>query len=390
MREVAIVGVGLSAWGEVWDQGPVALWTRAALAALADAGVDRVEALTVGCMSSGLLQGQADLGGLLADQLGVGPIPGTRVEVADASGAAALRQAILAVGAGAYDSVLATGVEKLTDVGSAAAQSALATATHQDTEGYQGATLAALFALMATAHMARYGTTRRQLSEVIAKNHAHGALNPAAQFQMRLSPERVESAPLVADPLTLLDCAPLSDGAAALLVVPLDQVKGRRAVRVAASAQASAPLALADRPDLTTLTATARAARLAYAAAGVGPADLALFELHDSHSIAEILATEALGLAAPGQGGPLVASGATRLGGRSPVNPSGGLKARGHAAGASGVAQVVEVVQQLRGEAGARQVPGARLGLAHSMAGTGSSAFVHIFEALSETGGSRS
>jgi len=380
MRDVAVIGVGMNRWGELWEKSYRDIWTEAALEAISDAGVDHVDALYVGCMSGGLFMGQEHLGAALADQLGMGPIPATRVESACASGGLAFREAYLAVASGEHDVVLASGVEKMTDVDGAAATYALSTAADQEYECYQGITFPGLYALMARLHMHRYGTTREQLAEVAVKNHRHGALNPLAQFQFSVTAKQVAESVLVADPLRLLDCSPITDGAAAVVVVPASMAGARHpAVRVAASAAATDTLALHDRDDLCWLKSTDVAARKACAQAGITPADLSFCEVHDCFTIAEILVTEALGLAERGRGGAAAASGETALGGRIPVNPSGGLKAKGHPVGATGIAQIREAVLQLRGEAGERQVKDPKWGLTQNMGGTGASSVVHIF-----------
>jgi acetyl-CoA C-acetyltransferase len=366
MREIAVIGVGMNRWGELWEKSHRQVWTEAALEAVTDAGVDHVDAMYVGCMSSGLFVGQEHLGALLADQLGMGPIPGTRVESACASGGLAFRQACLAVASGAHDIVLATGVEKMTDVDGGAATYALSTAADQEYECYQGVTFPGLYAMMARVHMHRHGTTRRQLADVAVKNHRHGSLNPLAQFPMQVTAEQVESSVMVADPLRILDCSPITDGAAAAIVAPVEiakRLKKDPIIRVAASAHATDSIALHDREDLAWLASTERAARLAYEQAGIGPEQLSFCEVHDCFTIAEILVIEALGLAPRGCGGSAASSGFSALGGKCPVNVSGGLKSKGHPVGATGVAQIREVVVQLRGQAGERQVAGAKVGV---------------------------
>ncbi len=383
MRDVAVVGVGMNRWGELWEKSHRRIWVEAALEAIADAGVDRVDAMYVGCMSGGLFTGQEHLGAMLADQLGMGPIPGTRVESACASGGLAFRQAYLAVASGAHDVVLASGVEKMTDVDGAAATYALSTAADQEYESFHGLTFPGLYAMMARVHMARYGTTDRQLAAVAVKNHRHGKQNPLAQYRDEVTLDQVLGATMVADPLTVLHCSPITDGAAAAVLVPLDMAKRLSAkppVRVAASAHATDTLALHDRADLAWLASTARAAEAAYGQAKIGPGDLSFAEVHDCFTIAEVMVTEALGIADRGKGGGLAESGYTALGGKLPVNPSGGLKSKGHPVGATGVAQVREAVLQLRGEAGPRQVKDAKWGLTQNMGGTGASTVVHIFK----------
>ena len=382
MREVAVVGVGMNRWGELWDKSLRTIWTEAALDAVADAGVKQVDAMYVGCMSGGLFTGQEHLGALLADQLGMGPIPGTRVESACASGGLAFRQAWMAVASGAHDVVLATGVEKMTDVDGAEATYALSTAADQEYECYHGITFPGLYAMMARVHMARYGTTDRQLASVAVKNHRNGKQNPLAQYRDEVTLDQVLGATMVADPLTVLHCSPITDGAAAAILVPLDlarKLSSKPPIRVAASAHATDTLALHDRADVAWLASTAKAAELAYGQAGIGPSDLSFAEVHDCFTIAEVMVTEALGIADRGKGGALAESGYTALGGRLPVNTSGGLKSKGHPVGATGLAQVREAVMQLRGECGPRQVKDAKWGLTQNMGGTGASTVVHVF-----------
>jgi acetyl-CoA C-acetyltransferase len=383
MREIAVVGVGMNRWGELWEKSHRQIWTEAALEAVEDAGVDHVDAMYVGCMSSGLFVGQEHLGALLADQLGMGPIPGTRVESACASGGLAFRQACLAVASGAHDIVLATGVEKMTDVDGGAATYALSTAADQEYECYHGITFPGLYAMMARAHMHHHGTTRRQLADVAVKNHRNGSMNPLAQFPMQVTAEQVEESVMVADPLRILDCSPITDGAAAAIIAPVEvarQLKKEPIIRVAATTHATDAIALHDREDLTWLASTERAAQLAYKQAGIEPEKLSFCEVHDCFTIAEIMVIEALGLAPRGGGGSAASSGFSALGGKCPVNASGGLKSKGHPVGATGVAQIREVTVQLRGTAGERQVEGAHWALTQNMGGTGASSVVHIFE----------
>ena len=375
----------MNRWGELWEKSHRQIWTEAALQAVDDAGIDHLDALYVGCMSGGLFMGQEHLGALLADQLGMGPIPGTRVESACASGGVAFRQAYLAVASGAHDLVLASGIEKMTDVDGGAATYALSTAADQEYECYQGITFPGLYAMMARAHMHRYGTTRKQLAEVAVKNHLHGSRNPLAQFPMKVTAEQVMESVLVADPIRILDCSPVTDGAAAVVLAPLEvakQMKKGPVVRVAASAHATDTIALHDRDDICWLAATAHAAEEAYKQAGVGPNDLSFCEVHDCFTIAEVMVIEALGLVDRGKGGSAAESGQTALGGKIPVNPSGGLKSKGHPVGATGIAQIRESVLQLRGECGDRQVKNARRGLTQNMGGTGASTVIHVLERM--------
>jgi acetyl-CoA C-acetyltransferase len=383
MRDVAIIGVGMTKWGELWDKSLRTIFTETALLAIADAGVDRIDSMIVGCMSSGLFVGQEHLSSLLADYLGRTPVPAARVESACSSGGLALRQGFIEVASGMSDVVLVGGVEKMTDVTGCEATYALGTAADQEYEGYHGLTFPGLYAMMAVAHMHRYGTTREQLAMVAVKNHDNGSRNPLAQFPFKITVDGVLNSVLVADPLRILDCSPITDGAAAVVLCPADMARKMKkpVVRIVGSGQATDTIALSSRKDLTWLESTRIAAQKALAMAGRKVDAIDLFEVHDCFTIAEIMVTEALGLVERGRGGKAVEEGLTARDGRFPVNPSGGLKAKGHPVGATGVAQAVEIVKQLRGDAGDRQVKGARRGLAQNMGGTGGSSVVHVFEA---------
>ncbi|MBI5210120.1 MAG: thiolase domain-containing protein [Elusimicrobia bacterium] len=381
MRDVAVIGVGINKWGEHWKTSLRDLAVEAALKALEDAKVDAVDSIQIGCMSGGLFAGQEHLASLVADYLGCAGVPASRVESACASGGVAFKAAYAEVAAGLSDAALVLGVEKMTDVGGDEATYTLGTAADQEYECYNGATFPGLYAMMAVRHMHEFGTTRRQLSMVAVKNHDNGLKNPDAQYHAKLTPEEVERSSMVADPLHLLDCSPITDGAAALVLCPLDRAKklsGHPLVKVLGVGHATDAIALHSRKNLVRLDAVEKAAARAYKAAGVKPSDIDLAEVHDCFTIAEIMVTEALGFAKPGEGGKLAASGATALGGKIPVNTSGGLKSKGHPVGATGVAQILELVQQLRGEAGGRQVRKAKVGLAQNMGGTGGSSTVSI------------
>jgi acetyl-CoA C-acetyltransferase len=371
--------------GELWDQSLRDIYVGAALKAIDDAGVDHIDSMYVGCMTSGLFVAQEHLASLMADYLGMNPVPCTRIESACASGGVAFRQGFMEVASGMSDIVLVGGVEKMTDVDGGGATYALATASDQEYEAYNGVTFPGLYALIAQAHMARYGTTREQIAQVAVKNHANGMLNPEAQFPMKITVEQVLSSPGVADPLRLLDCSPITDGAAAVVLCPLDMAKKiakNGAAKIIGSGHATNTIALHSREDLTEIASTAVAAEKAYAMAGVGPKDMDFAEVHDCFTIAEICVIEALGFVEKGQGGPASAAGDTALDGRIPINTSGGLKSKGHPVGATGVAQIHEVVQQLRGNAGKRQLKNPKQALAQNMGGTGGSSVVHILEAI--------
>jgi len=382
MRDVAVIGVGMTKWGELWEKSHRDVFVESALLALDDAGIDRLDSMYVGSMSSGLFVGQEHIAAMMADYLGQAPIPSTRVESACASGGLALRQGFIDVASGMNDIVLVGGVEKMTDVGGNEATYALGTAADQEYEGYHGITFPGLYALMAVAHMEKYGTTREQLAMVAVKNHKNGSKNPLAQFPFEVCVEDVLNSVMVADPLRILDCSPITDGAAAVILCPADRAKemGKPVIKIIGTGHATDSIALAQRKDLTWLESTYLAAKQSYAMANKSPKDIDILEVHDCFTIAEICVTEAVGYFEKGKGGEAVEKGVTSLDGERPVNTSGGLKSKGHPVGATGVAQVIEIVKQLRGEAGERQVDKARTGMTQNMGGSGASTLVHIFE----------
>ncbi len=385
MRDVAIIGIGMTDFGELWNDSLRDLFVKASLEAMDDAGVDHIDGLVAGCMSPGLFAGQEHIGSLMADYLGQAPVPGVRVESACASGGMALRTGIAYVASGMHDVVLCGGVEKMTDVSGAQATYALATAADQDYEAFHGVTFPGLYAMIATAHMHKYGTKREDLAQVAVKNHDNGLLNPHAQYRMKITVEQVINSVKVADPLNILDCSPITDGAAAVIICPLEmakKMKKKPVVKIAASTHATDTIALHQREDITWLDSTAVAAAKAYKMAGVKPQDIDFAEVHDCFTIAEICVLEALGVVKKGEGGKATREGMTARGGRFPVNPSGGLKSKGHPVGATGIAQIHEIVTQLRGDAGKRQLKRARRALAQNMGGSGGSAVVHILEVL--------
>jgi acetyl-CoA C-acetyltransferase len=382
MRDVAIIGAGMTRFGELWGSSLRDMFVEAATEALNTAGADRVDSIYVGCMSGGQFVGQEHLGPLMADHLGMTGVAAVHVESACASGGVALRQAFMDVALGASDLCLATGIEKMND--GADVTNVLATAADQELEVYYGVTFPGLYAMIARAHMHQYGTTEEDMSWVSVKNHRHGSKNPKAQFPSEFTLEQVMSSSLVAEPLRLLHCSPVSDGAAAVLLCPLDMAKQftDRPVKIAASGLATDTLTLADRADPAFLDSVQKSAERAYKMAGVGPRDINVAEVHDCFSIAEICCIEALGFVEKGKGGPAAKDGFTAVGGCIPVNTSGGLKSKGHPVGATGIAQAIEIFQQLRGEAGERQVENARIGLTQNMGGSGASSVVHIFQGV--------
>lgn len=381
MRDVAIIGVSQTEFGELWDSSFRDLISRAGAEAIKDSNIggEDIESMYVGNMSAGLFVQQEHVASLIADHSGLNPIPCARVEAACASGGLALRQGIMAVASGYYDITIAAGVEKMTDV--VDATPAIATASDQEWEAQQGATFPSLYAMMARRHMYEYGTTREQLAMVSVINHENGALNPRAQFPFEISVDKVINSTMVADPLTLLDCSPVSDGAAAVVLCPAEDAKKYTdtPIYIKASTQASGTIALHDRKSLTTIESTKVAAKKAYELANMTPKDIDLVEVHDCFSINGLLAIEDLGFVEKGKGGQAIEDGMTRRDGQIPVNPSGGLKARGHPLGATGIAQAAEIVWQLRGEAGKRQISDAEIGMTQNIGGTGGTVATHIF-----------
>ncbi len=374
---ISIAGAATTKFGELWAVSPRIMMSNAVDEALDGSGVERsdIGAVFVANMLSGMLGGQEHLGSFVAEELGIHAAT-MKVEGACASGGLAVHAGVLAIASGLYDTVLVVGVEKMTDHKPEEIARALMGAG-SDTEREAGATFPGLYALLTQAHMASYGTTREQLAAVAVKNHYHASLNGHAQFPFPISVEKVLKSPLIAEPLRLLDCSPVSDGAAAVIL----QRQESQTVHIIASAVANDTLGLAQRESLTELQATKEAAKKAFAMAGLGPKEIDVAEVHDCFTIAEILAMEDIGFFAKGAAGPETQKGKTTLGGAGPiVNTSGGLKACGHPVGATGVKQVVEIYQQLKGRAGKKQVPNAGVGLTHNVGGSGATAVVHILK----------
>ncbi len=386
MRDVAVIGIGIQKWGELWDRSLRDIWVEAALNAIKDAGVDHIDTMYVGAMSPGLFVGQEHLASLCADYLGVTPVAATRTESACCSGGMAMRSGFIEIASGMADIALVSGVEKMTDVDGGGATYALATAADGDYEVYNGVTFPGLYAMMAQDYMHRFGLTREELAAVPVKSHDNGALNPHAQYRSKLTIEGVINSILIADPLTIMDCSPITDGAAAAILCPLemaqDYAKGRPIIKVSGVGAATDTIALHTRKDLSVLNATVVAAKRAYEMAGVGPDDIDFAEVHDCFSIAEVITSEDIGFFEKGTGGKAAAAGETALTGKRPVNTSGGLKSKGHPVGATGLGQIYELVTQLRGDAGERQLKTAKRGLAQNMGGSGGSCVVHILEVV--------
>jgi acetyl-CoA C-acetyltransferase len=378
MRPVAVIGIGKTAFGAFPDRDLRSLAVEAGRKALENARVQasQIEAFYLGNFAGPSFVGQNHLAPYIAGALGITGVPATRFEAACASSGSAFFHAVSAVSAELYDVVMVGGVEKMTSQPTPRVAEILAGAGDTNGEGKAGATFPALFGMIARRHMYQYGTTREMMAAVAVKNHANGAKNPLAHMRKTITMEQALNGKPVSDPLTVYDCSLVSDGAAAVIIAPLEFAAG--AVRILGIAQTSDYVALDCKSDITTFEAVQKAGEKAYRMAGIGPADIDVAELHDCFTIAEIIATEDLGFAKKGEGGPYVLSGATCLNREKPVNTSGGLKAKGHPVGATGVGQICDVVQQLRGEAGERQVRKHSIGLAQNLGGSGATAVVTI------------
>ena len=382
---VSIVSAGLSKFGKLDG-----LYAREIFAEAAKEAFDRcqnldpkkdIQALFVGHMGESY-EHQGHTGATMADWAGLVHTPATRTEAACASSGAALRTAIYAVLSGLCDVVMVGGVEKMTHRTTAEVTEYLAMASDYPFEQWHGITFPGLFALMATAHMHAYGTTERQLAMVAVKNHYHGSLNPKAQIQKEITLESALSSRFIAWPLKLFDCSLITDGASCLILTK-PELAGKYTdmpVHIIGSGQASDTIGLYERESFTSLAAARLAAKKAYDMAGVQPEEVDFAEVHDCFTIAEIIAYEDMGFCKQGEGGKLVENGDTKLGGRIPVNTSGGLKAKGHPVGATGTAQAYEMYLQLTEQADRRQVKDAEIGLTHNIGGSGATAAVHIYK----------
>jgi len=382
MTDVSIIGIGKTKVSEHWDTSIRHLSWYAIEAALDDAATTSVDALYVGNMMAGSLSNQDHLGALIADFSGLRGIEAVTVEAADASGAAALRQAVLAVKSGMVETALVVGVEKVTDQTGNAPLTALSSAIDADYEAIHGVTPAALVAMMMRRYMYEYGVELADFAGFSVNAHANGSANPEAMFRNRLKPERFTNAPLVADPVSLFDMAPLGDGSAAIIVTESERAMDMvpKPVEITGSALATDYIGLHDRRNPLWLAAAELSAKRAMEQAGITPSDVDVFELHDAFTIMAAMSLEASGFAEPGQGWRLARDGAIFKDGAIPISTFGGLKARGNPAGATGVYQVVEVAQQVRGEAGDNQIEGVRIGMAQNLGGTGATAVTHIMQ----------
>lgn len=378
--KISILGAATTKFGELWNVSPRTLAKEVMINVLKDCGLkaSQIDALFVGNMLSGILGNQANLGSLLVEELGVA-IPAFRIEGACASGGLALHNAINSLLAGQYKTVLVLGIEKMTDHSQDEITNALM-AAGSDEERMAGATFPGLYALMAQAYMQKYKTTEEDLAAVSVKNHYHGTLNPKAQFQFEVTIADIMKSSKIADPLKLLDCSPISDGAAAIVITSQETSKKvRNKVYIVASEVATDTLALHARESLISLKAVVEAARSAYKKAGIKPKEVDVAEIHDCFSISEAIAAEDLGFSERGEATKDIGKGKrTLFKGDIIHNPSGGLKACGHPVGATGIKQIVEITEQLREEAGKRQVEKAKIGLTHNVGGSGAVAAIHI------------
>ena len=376
---VFVIGAAATKFGELWGSSPEDLAREAFENAVKDSGLGKknIEALFVSNVFFGILGGQVHLGALFAEEFGLTDIPAFHIEGACASGGLAVHAAVNSVLSGRYKTVAVLGVEKMTDYKPEIVPGALM-GSGSDEERASGATLPGLYAILARAYMRRYKVMEKELASVSVKNHFHASLNPNAQFHNILTIASVMKSPLVADPLKLLECAPVSDGAAALVITSARP----GGVEIIASEVATDSLGLAQRESLTELKAAQIAAHKAYKGSGFGPEDVDVAEVHDCFSIAEIIALEDLGFFAKGEGARAILKGQVTLGSSKHliVNASGGLKGGGHPVGATGVKQIVEITDQLKGRAEAHQAKGAKIGLAQNVGGSGATAVIHILK----------
>ena len=382
MRDVSIIGIGQTPVGEHWERSLRHLAYDAVKAAMRDAGVEKADALYVGNMLAGEISGQSHLGPLIADFAGLRGIEAIKVEGACGSGAAAVRMGYLAVASGLQDIVICAAVEKMTDDVGNQLTSGLAQAADADYEVIHGISFVALNALLMRRYMYEYSVDHEDFAGFSINAHANAVGNPNAMFRRPITPEAFKKAGMVADPINLLDSSPMADGAAAVILCPTKQAREftDNGVRIAASAMATDSLSVHDRYDPLWLQAAQDSAGRAYRQAGVGPDDIDLFELHDAFSVMAALSLEASGFAERGKGWQLAVDGAIGPDGRIPVCTMGGLKARGHPVGATGVYQIVEAALQLRDEAGDCQIPDARLAMAQNIGGSGATIVTHILE----------
>ena len=384
MRSVSVIGIGETKMGKLPEKSLRDLIREAGSKAIADAGIDEdaIEALYIGNFNASYLCCQSHLGPMASEVLGLSNIPTVRTEGACASGSLAFRQGLIAVAAGIYDVVVVGGVEKMTHRETETVTTAIASAADVELEVSLGVTFPSVFAMLANRYFYEYGDVREQMAMCAVQNHANALLNPDAQMHKKITVEDVKNGFPVAYPLTVFDCSLVTDGSAFVVLAATEvakKISQKRIIEVMGSGQAGDTLTIATKKSLTTLDATVNAAKQAYKMAGIKPSDIDLAEVHDCFTITQILNIEDLGFFEKGRGGNAVLEGKTALNGKIPINTSGGLKAKGHPIGATGLSQVYEVVTQLRGEAGPRQVRKADIGLTHNLGGTAATCVVNIF-----------
>lgn len=377
MREVAAIGIGQTKVDEQWDLSLKEIAGEAIFAAVQDCGISHIDGVYVGNMMSASANSQQNLGAYLTDWIGAKNVSALRLESACSSGSAAFRAAFLAIASGEVDIALAVGVEKMTDSPSSEITSALSTAASADWEADQGLSFVALNALLMRRYMHETGWKHRDFANFSINAHANAVHNPFARFHMPITEEKFVNAAMICDPINLMDSSPIGDGAAAIVLVPAEMVSGK-VIRVVGSSAATDTIAIHSRKDPTWLSAAERSSKKAYAQAGIGPKDIDFFEYHDAFTIMAALSLEANGFTERGKGPQMALDGAIRLDGSLPVATMGGLKARGHPVGATGMYQLVEVIQQLRGTAGENQLEKARIGMAQNIGGSGSNIITHI------------
>lgn len=372
---VYVHGIGMTQFGKLENRTLKDLLLDASIEALHDAGDPRVDAVFVGNFMGGSIYNQEILGAIIANDLGLGYIPTAKVEGACASGGIAIRQAILGIMSGEYETVLVAGVEKMKHVSTAEVTKAINAAMDNDSnEKHAGLTFPGFFGVLANRYIYETEATKEHLAMVALKNRENALNNPLAQFKKATSMEEIMAARMITEPLGLFDCSPTTDGAAAIVLS-----KKKSDIHVLASAQASGPTQMQDAVELLSIPAVGESGRIAYEKAGLGPKDIDVVEIHDCFSMTEILSSEELGFFAKREGYLAVEQGKTKPNGEVPINTSGGLLSKGHPIGATGISQIYQIVLQLRGKA-PNQVNGARIGLAQNLGGTGSYSTVHILE----------
>ncbi|BCY19011.1 acetyl-CoA acetyltransferase [Leptolinea sp. HRD-7] len=384
MREVAVIGIGQTRVEEHWDKSLREIAGEAIFLAQQECGLEHADSLFIGNMMSGSANRQQHLGSYIADWIGMRFTEGYHIESACSSGAAAFRSAVMAVASGSVDSAIAVGVEKMTDSPGAEITTQLATAADADWEADMGLSFVAINALIMQRYLHEYHWTKDDFAGFSINAHANGAKNPYARFQEPISKASYQKAPMIADPINLMDASPMGDGAAAAIVVPVEMIhrqKGHKLIKVAASTAATDTIAAHARLRPIWLSAAEKSVKQAYAQAGISPSDIGVFELHDAFTIMAALSLEACGFVEPGQGPKMAIEEQICPKGRVPIATRGGLKARGHPVGATGMYQIVEVVQQLRGEAGETQVERPVYGMAQNIGGSGSNIITHILRA---------